>query len=133
MRSSALIGTGACNITPNVGCQMAGFDARKGVAEGVHDELFSRALVIDDGATKTALVSVELLGIEGRLATRVRADSEKRPGIPAQNVVLAATHTHCGPTTFNHFYSQGQALDGEYLDKLANAIAASVEDAHAAR
>src|SRR5689334_15748814 len=99
MRSSALIGTGARNITPNVGCQMAGFDARKGVAEGVHDELFSRALVIDDGSTTAALVSVELLGIDCMLAARVRAEIEKRTGIPAQNVVLAATHTHCGPTT----------------------------------
>ncbi|HEY3936321.1 MAG TPA: neutral/alkaline non-lysosomal ceramidase N-terminal domain-containing protein [Bryobacteraceae bacterium] len=124
-----LIGAAAEIITPEVGCEMAGFDARKGRARGIHDDLHARALVLDDGRTRIALVSVELLGLDRLFATRVRAEIERRTGIPAGNIVIAATHTHCGPVTFNHFYNQGQPLDEAYLTRLASAIVASAERA----
>jgi neutral ceramidase len=113
-------------ITPDLGCPLAGFDARKGVATAVHDDLFSRALVLDDGKTRVALVSVEVLGVSRPFSDRVRAEIQHRTGIPARNVVLSATHTHCAPVTLNHFFNQGQPLDQRYLDRLASGITASV-------
>src|SRR3954451_7844044 len=106
-----LIGTSSEIITPELGCPLAGFDARKGVAESVHDDLFARALVLDDGATAVALVSVEVLGVSKAFADVVRAETERWTGIPAANIVLSATHTHCAPVTLNHFFNQGQPLD----------------------
>lgn len=133
MKSDALIGIASRNITPEPGCQMAGFAARKGPAVSVHDDLYARAMVIDDGSTKAALITTDLLGIHTSLADAVRNSIEERTGIPAGQVVLAATHTHCGPTTFNHFYNQGQPLDEAYLARLAGLILASVEEAHGTR
>lgn len=132
MPFETLIGTGVRVITPELGCQMAGFDARKGTAQSVHDDLHSRALVLDDGTTRLALVSVELLGLDRPFADNVRGLIEQRTKIPAGNVVLAATHTHCGPATSNHFYNQGQPLDRAYLSRLGEEIVRSVDEASAA-
>jgi neutral ceramidase len=120
-------------ITPDLGCPLAGFDARKGVATAVHDDLFSRALVLDDGATVVALVSVEVLGVSRPFADRVRREIERRTGIPARNIVLSATHTHCAPVTLNHFFNQGQPLDELYLDRLAAGITNGVVRAYELR
>jgi hypothetical protein len=128
-----LIGSASEDITPELGCPLAGFDARKGVAQKVHDPLHARALVVDDGSTRIALISVEVLAVSLAFAERVRAAVEGRTGIPAANVVIAATHTHCGPVTINHFFNQGQALDAAYLDRLAKGIVSSVEKALAGR
>ena len=48
---------------------MAGFAARTGVAEGDHDALTVRALSVDD----TAVVTVDVIGIDANLSARARA------------------------------------------------------------
>ena len=126
------IGSASVIITPPLGCEMAGFDARKGLARGVHDDLHARALVFDDGPTQVALVSIEVIGLSRAFARRVQDEIERRTGIAAERVILAATHTHCGPVTFHHFFNQDQPLDDAYLDQLAAGIAHSVEMALAA-
>jgi len=133
MPAELLAGAASVIVTPDLGCPLAGFDARKGVAEKVHDDLFARALVLDDGSRCVALVSVEVLGVSKPFADRVRAEVERRTGIPACHVILSATHTHCAPVTLNHFFNQGQALDEQYLDRLASGIVASVASAYGVR
>jgi hypothetical protein len=112
---------------------MAGFDARKAAARDVHDDLYARALVIDDGRMQIALVSVEVIAVSALFACAVRAAVEGATGIPAKNVLLSATHTHCGPVTLNHFFNQGQPLDEPYLELMASQIVAAVEEAFATR
>ena len=125
MRDRISSGAATEIVTPDLGCQLAGFDARKGVAEAVHDDLHATSLVLDDGNTATVLVSIEVLGVSREFADAVRDEISHRTGIPARNVVLSATHTHCAPVTFNHFFNQGQALDQGYLDRLASGIVQS--------
>jgi neutral ceramidase len=110
-------------ITPELGCLMGGFDARKGVAEKIHDNLHVRSLIFDDGRTQLALISVELLAVDRAFSMRVRSEVERRTGIPAQNVVIAATHTHCGPITLRQFFNYHLEPDPGYLDDAAAAIA----------
>ena len=86
--------------------------------------------MLDDGETSVALVSVEVLGVSHSFADGVRRKIELRTGIPARNVVLSATHTHCAPVTLNHFFNQGQPLDQLYLDRLAAGITNSVVRAY---
>lgn len=112
---------------------MAGFDARNGVAESVHDPLNARAFVIDDGRTVVAFVSVEVIGVSAEFSDQVRREVQQRTGIPSEHVVLSATHTHCGPVTIKHFFNQGQDLDAGYLERLAQGIVQSVVEAHKTR
>ena len=54
------VGAAAVVITPPVGTPMAGYYFER-AAEGVHDDLFARALVLEQGGTKAALVSLDLI------------------------------------------------------------------------
>ena len=119
-----LIGAAREVITPPLGCEMAGFDARKGVANSVHDDLHARALVFDDGQTQAAFISVEVIAVSAELADTVRARIAAASGIPANHIFLCATHTHCGPVTIRHFFNQGQTLNEHYLQVLADSIVA---------
>ncbi len=63
---------------------------------GKHDPITAKALVLDNGATKAAIVKIDAVGVSRGL----RADVEKAAqalGIPKQNLIVAATHTHSGP------------------------------------
>ena len=72
-----------------------GFSAN--FAEGAHDPLYSRALVLDDGTTTLALVVVDNLGIAREMGDEAKALAAERTGIPAERILLAATHTHSAP------------------------------------
>ena len=123
------IGVARRVITPPLGSPMAGFDARKDVAKAVHDDLHARAMVFDDGTRQIVFVSVEVIAISPEFAGSVRAECESVTGIPAGQIFLCATHTHCGPVTLHHFFNQGQALDEKYLRALAVGIVVAVEQA----
>jgi len=62
---------------------------------GVHDRIWARALVLDDGAQMAAIVAVDTVefGDTTALEKRIAAST----GIPASNVILAATHNHNSP------------------------------------
>jgi len=62
--------------------------------EGILDPIYARAIVIDNGATHAALVSVDT-GMLGEQTWRtVSQRIEKELGIPAQNLIMNPTHTH---------------------------------------
>lgn len=83
-------------ITPPVGAPMAGYYHARG-AEGTLDELYSKALVLDDGKTKVAFVTLDLISTTFALTREARAAVEQATGIPGANVMISATHAHTGP------------------------------------
>ena len=86
-------GAATSNITPALGSPIVGnFVAHP--ATNVHDELHARCLVLDDGHTKLALVVLDLLLLDRNLDLKARKLIEEEVGIPAQNVLISAVHTH---------------------------------------
>jgi hypothetical protein len=65
-------------------------------AQPVLDRLHSRAIVIADGETTAALITVDTIAINDNLWRTVTGRLEKELDIPARNVFLTATHTHSG-------------------------------------
>lgn len=99
--ASLSAGVARVSITPSLAefptISLAGFGERLGKpAEGVRDEIFSRALVLSDGDTKVALVSTDLSGISPGMKDAVVAKVAEL-GFTADNVMLAATHSHSAP------------------------------------
>jgi neutral ceramidase len=62
---------------------------------GVHDHIFVRALVLDNGTNTAAIVSADL--IEFGDTTELRKRIERDVGIPAGNLIITATHDHSAP------------------------------------
>ena len=62
--------------------------------KGVLDKIYSRAIVLDNGTTKAALITVDAGAIPTDLWQEVSRRLEKELGIPAAHVLMTATHTH---------------------------------------
>lgn len=86
-------GAATSNITPFLG---GGIVGNWGVPETthIHDELHARCLVLDDGTTKLVFIVADLLGIHQDLAEETKKLIYNETGIPPENVILSAIHTH---------------------------------------
>lgn len=74
--------------------------------EGTHDDLFARALVLDDGRKALALVAVDSIGYDnlvlgkGRDFTQeLRKRISRETRLDPQDIMLTATHAHSTPET----------------------------------
>jgi neutral ceramidase len=72
-----------------------GFNAN--YAEGAHDPLHARALVLEQGDCAVALVVVDNLGVGRELADEIKRLAAERCGLVPEKILLAATHTHSAP------------------------------------
>ncbi len=126
------VGFGEADVTPEVGKKpvyLAGFGQDR-QAKKVHDPIMVRAVVLADGDTKIALVSVDVVGLFLPTVERVR---ERLPGF--KYVLVSATHNHEGPDTLglwgpNPFKS---GVDPDYLKKVIDGCVATVKVADKAR
>lgn len=116
-------------ISPPKGAPLAGFAAREGVSEGVHDDLYARALVLSNEKSAFALVSVDLLALPSEFVKRVRLGIESKTGLSADAVMIASTHTHAGPVTITTFFNPEESVDATYMNNLAESVEQSVSSA----
>jgi hypothetical protein len=92
-------------------------------------ELTVRALVLADGQTKIAIVSADFLGFPSQLADRARA---KVKDIPAENILIGATHTHSAPDCYGFPDGKGgTSADMKYLDSVCTRMAEAINEAAA--
>lgn len=84
-------------VTPPVGFRMGEWGLRKGRSTGVHRDLYARSLVIYDGSTTLAVVSVDVCGFPEEVSERIHALIEELTGIPPENVLLSSSHNHTAP------------------------------------
>jgi hypothetical protein len=63
----------------------------------VHDDLFARALALKSGDTTIVLVNVDLGSISKEVADRAKQLAQGLTQIPAENILIATTHTHYAP------------------------------------
>ena len=121
-------GASRLEITPPKGAPMGGYLARTKPAEDVHDPLFARALVLDDGAQRVAIVTADLLAFEPAAASAIRQRIEQATGIPPSHTMLALSHTHSGPIVAASHMGQPAAPYVEELhDKLVAVVRAAAE------
>jgi len=80
--------------------------------EGILDRIYSRAIVIGDGTSMAALVSVDAGAVPDPIWLEVTRRVESELGIPTDNVLLTATHTHSVP----------RQDVGAYTDKIVESV-----------
>ena len=93
MQTTLKAGSASANITPPLGTRIPG-GFRPRYAENVDDELFAKAVVIDNGITRIAIVTCDLIAIPEKIADAAKARIADRCDIPAAHVMVNATHTH---------------------------------------
>jgi hypothetical protein len=116
-------GAACVTITPPIGGRMQS-GARDRFAEGILDDLYARALVHDDGVTRLALITADVIGFEPESTAVVRRAVEATTGIPATQVMLCASHTHSGPATL---WRGVDPCDPHYLEVLEQQLTGVVQ------
>lgn len=90
-------------------------------------ELYARALVLEKGGTRVAIVSVDNLGWSSALGDRSRALIKR---ISPENILIGATHTHSAPDAYGFPDENGNShADLKYLDWCVQQIADAVNEA----
>lgn len=130
-RAEFCAGAAKVVLTPPPGVNMAGYYNFR-ACEGVLDDIHARALVLDDGVTRAALVTLDLIGSPRELVEAVRAAVQKAGQIPGAHVMISATHAHTGPVPGRFLRTPDEpdaaalALHAKYLATLPGLIADSV-------
>lgn len=132
------VGTGKVIITPTKPMWMAVYASRSRPAEGKVTELWSKALVLDDGkGNRGVVISLDLVGIDRELAGKVCARLKQKFGIERRQIVICTSHTHSGPVVGRnlapmHYYlleTDQQKLIDEYAARLVDHVERSVGQA----
>jgi len=123
-------GCAKVNITPPVGIWLTGYGSRDKPSDDIVDELYTKALVLDDGENTIAIVCNDLLWIPLEITTEIREIVKEKTGIPEENVLISGTHTHFGPKIFTKTNIgpkvPASEIDKSYVQTLVKKIAGSV-------
>lgn len=107
---------------------IAGFDNRR-AANGIHDDLWARTMVVDDGTSRLAIVSLDVIGFMNNCVNNVREILSEDAGITY--LIVTSTHTHEGPDLLGLWGEKAtrSGVNKSYLDYVIQQVAASVEEA----
>ncbi len=129
---------GVCrvDITPPLGVEPGAWRLRTGRADGADEPLVAQALVLDDGSRRIALVATDLLWMPRHVAEAARRRVAALTGIPAEAVLLNASHNHSAPVLLEpdsvRAAVRTEGLDG-YAAALPDRLAGAVYGANARR
>jgi len=136
--ASLKLGKAVVDITPSPGTPMLTPQSRPFVklAEPAHDPLCVRAIVIELAGVKVAIAACDLTSIPNAMFDEARQRIVAATGIPADAIMISATHTHTAPQIRARFLgkvddaARKKCLD--YIDALPGRIADAVIAADAA-
>ena len=102
---SLRVGAARVDITPSPG------ELPKN-SRGVLDRLYARAIVLENGVSTAALITVDAGAVPDAVWQAVTGQVEKELRIPAASVLLTATHTH----------SAGGQRGPDYVQKIVESV-----------
>jgi hypothetical protein len=94
---------------------------------GVLDELYARAIFMDNGKSSAVLLSLDAGVVPNPLWSDVSARIEKELGVPHDNILISASHSHSAPMIgFNRSASGPPTFENKpYEEKVFNAAKAA--------
>jgi neutral ceramidase len=146
-RAGLKVGFAERDITPEIGMEVPG-GYGKAFAKRIHDPCKVRAAVFDDGRQRVAIVGLDSLVVPRQLVLEAREQIHARTGIPAEAVLIAASHSHSSgplgmilPGEFDHAselakdlaYNKSSCADPKYLAMVREAVIEAVVAADAGR
>ena len=85
-------------ITPETNMPMAGYASRNKPSEGTAQDLFAKALALEDAAgSRFVIVTMDLIGVPRDLREHLEKRVSEACALPPERLLLNASHTHCGP------------------------------------
>ncbi|MFT4558300.1 MAG: neutral ceramidase [Porticoccaceae bacterium] len=110
--SNLRAGVAKVDITPDVSQGLNVVGHRRKVFK-IRDPLRAGVLVLDDGETKAAIVTLDTIGAWDEMVLLARERIQQLTDIPASNIMVTASHNHSGPG-----FDRESAWGRELIDKL---------------
>ena len=107
-----LCGMYEMDITPTLGASIPGQMLDK-KSTGILDNLYAKSLIIDNGSTVFAILSIDICAIMASQVCEIRKGIRQKTGISVRNILVAATHTHTGGPC--ELWARLYKPDDEYL------------------
>lgn len=110
-----MAGAAKVNITPAAYALPEGYNR-------IHDSLYARAVVIENGMTGAALVSIDNGFLSEEIWENVTEGINEELGIPVQNIFLCPSHTHSAP------FLTGNASDDPAISRYISILERAIID-----
>ena len=112
-------GTAKVAITPKQPLWMSGYASRTRPSEGAVHDLWAKALALKTRPAAEPCSSRSIsAGSIGELSNRIRDTLQVRHGLGRDSIVLACSHTHCGPVVGTNLLTMYKIDDAE-RDRIA--------------
>ena len=128
------LGAAQVDITPPVGAPLAGEYYNQN-ADGVHDPLHVKAMVLEQGGVKVAMAALDLVSLPRDIVESARAMVQQRIGLDPDHVMISATHAHTTPVVLTdpsryNLEGKDKQIAQTYTDSLAGKIADAIVEAN---
>lgn len=128
-----LAGAATSNITPKIGTSING-NFRDVKIRNIHDETHARSIVLDDGKTCLAFVVMDLCMVSREILDKAKARAHEETGIPLENMLMSAIHTHSAGAAVPVFQSDPNPAYVNFLsERAANALIRAYRNRRPAR
>ena len=131
-RGTLQVGAARVDITPpaDAALPMSGYSGRKQGFQGIHDHIYARAIVLHDGTSYAAIVTWELIFAPTAVWSELSERVARETGIPVQNLLLAAVHSHSAPSV-GRASGNADSKTGAYTATVENATIEAIRQAKA--
>lgn len=95
------------SITPDWPIRLEGFRERISPNEGIYDDIYTMALLLDDGNKKVLLITIDVCLLDSYFPSVIKKRINETYGLDEDNIVIHAIHTHAAPITFLGNFEKG--------------------------
>ncbi len=118
-------------ITPDQYMSMAGYGSRSHPATGFLNDLYAKALVLEDATgTRAAIITLDLVGISPDLVDPLLSQLEAKYRLPRAAIAICCSHTHSGPVVGKNLrtlhYDLLDVSQQELVDQFGNQLQAKI-------
>lgn len=112
------VGVALADITPDnaINIELEGYGGPR-LSTGVHDPLTARVMIINDGKSVVALVSLDLIGLFMNHIEDMKKMITEETGLQEENIFIHSIHSHSGPSMLGD-----DAFNGDYRAKLNRSV-----------
>jgi neutral ceramidase len=124
------VGAAKVDITPSADAAlpMSGYADRKGGFKGIHDHIYTRAIVVSDGTKLATIIAWELIGVPNAAWEVLSQRIAQEIGIPVEYQLIAAVHDHSAPAPFG-MYGNDSPKSGAYTKQVEDATVEAIRRA----
>ena len=125
------------DISPADSQFLFGYPYVERYSTGIHDPLLSCAAYISNGETQLLVISNDVIFVPRETVCSARTAISEQTGIPADHILISATHTHSAPVTVDYASNADDAVvppaDPDYLKILEKGMVEAGAAAYANR